>query len=296
MYYIYKITNLINNKIYIGLTNNFNHRVLQHKSAAKTGKYNYPLYNSINKYGENNFRFEIIDKTLSKDEIVEKEIYWIKFYDSQNESIGYNLRGGGEIPYHTNLSIKKQQKNSYSGGKRKNNSKTQYKNVTANHRAILSVYGEKKDFGTFRTYIEAAWKVDCATRLYLSELKNPYLNFKNGKTDELIKEQLATKKMLETIKYVFYDIKFGGCFKNKYSVRGKDLNTNKVFYIAYDKDKSECEKKLLEFVYKNKAIKKARGSLSTMQREFELLHGSIHGLYTEEELNESIKNELGKFE
>ncbi|MEG7747601.1 GIY-YIG nuclease family protein [Listeria monocytogenes] len=48
---IYKITNIVNNKIYIGSTNNFKRRITEHKRTFKDGKSNKYLNNSVNKHG-----------------------------------------------------------------------------------------------------------------------------------------------------------------------------------------------------------------------------------------------------
>lgn len=91
---IYKYQNKINNHIYIGQSDNIEKRYQQHLYDSKyrpeksTG-----IDMAINKYGINNFTFEIIEE-CSKNELEEKEIYWIDFYDSYNN--GYNKTPGGK--------------------------------------------------------------------------------------------------------------------------------------------------------------------------------------------------------
>lgn len=90
---IYKITNLINNKIYIGQTKqHYLDRWTQHKSHARTNSSNHKLAKAIRKYGEENFFVEVVEK-CSYEELDEKEIYWIKYYNSIKE--GYNIQPGG---------------------------------------------------------------------------------------------------------------------------------------------------------------------------------------------------------
>ena len=95
--YIYKITNLINNKCYIGQTiKNIEERWNRHKRDAfnkKNYNYNYPLYKAFRKYGLENFSFEIIEE-CNISELNEKEIYWIQYYDSYKN--GYNQTTGGK--------------------------------------------------------------------------------------------------------------------------------------------------------------------------------------------------------
>lgn len=95
---IYKITNKLNNKIYIGQSNNPQHRWISHLSHAKNnddiGKS--ALYDAIRAYGKENFNFEIIGWFKDYNE---KEKYYIKLYNSLTP-YGYNLSEGGEEPPH----------------------------------------------------------------------------------------------------------------------------------------------------------------------------------------------------
>lgn len=94
---IYKATNLINNKIYIGQTiNTLEYRKNQHFREARCEKKNNNYFhNAINKYGCENFIFEEIDFANSQEELDEKERFWINHYDSTDKSNGYNLDSGG---------------------------------------------------------------------------------------------------------------------------------------------------------------------------------------------------------
>ena len=91
---IYKITNLINNKIYIGQSVNTKHRWEQHVSASKHNP-KMIIDKAIKKYGEENFIVELIEKTEQYDE---REQYWISHYNSTDHNIGYNIcTGGGTV-------------------------------------------------------------------------------------------------------------------------------------------------------------------------------------------------------
>lgn len=91
--YIYKITNLINGKIYIGQTNNYKRRFNEHKSMIAPKNYNSSLYKAFIKYGINNFSFEVLEYTADYNE---REIYYIQLYNAHED--GYNLTTGGENP------------------------------------------------------------------------------------------------------------------------------------------------------------------------------------------------------
>lgn len=84
---IYKTTNLINGKIYVGKD------TLNRTDYLGSGIY---LKNAIDKYGIENFTKETIEICQSKDELCGRELFWIKELKSQDKSIGYNISNGGE--------------------------------------------------------------------------------------------------------------------------------------------------------------------------------------------------------
>lgn len=91
---IYKITNNINNKVYIGQTV----KTFEMRYANDIAKWthNRHLKNSINKYGIENFKIEKeFDIAYSKEELEKKEQYYIKLYNSCNPDYGYNKTTGG---------------------------------------------------------------------------------------------------------------------------------------------------------------------------------------------------------
>lgn len=95
---IYKATNLINNKVYIGQTKRTLHARI--KCHYKKSKFKNTYFGSaINKYGINNFKWEIIELCDSVDKLNEREKYWISYYNSTNTEIGYNMTKGGAANY-----------------------------------------------------------------------------------------------------------------------------------------------------------------------------------------------------
>ena len=89
---IYKIQNLINGKVYIGQIINIERRFHQHKYDDSQ---NSVIHRTIKKYGIENFSFEVIEECNYKD-LDEREIFWIKYYNSSNKNNGYNLTLGGQ--------------------------------------------------------------------------------------------------------------------------------------------------------------------------------------------------------
>ena len=91
---IYKITNRVNGKCYIGQSQDIATRFREHRYLLRQNKYgNRKIQNAWNKYGEENFIFEILEECMIE-ELDEKEIKYIKEYDSHCN--GYNNTDGGD--------------------------------------------------------------------------------------------------------------------------------------------------------------------------------------------------------
>ena len=92
-YNIYKITNNINQKVYIGQTiKPIEKRFKEHCKQSSCCIF---LKNAINKYGKNNFKIELIDTTdndINSDLLEQK---YIELYNSTNKEFGYNISLGG---------------------------------------------------------------------------------------------------------------------------------------------------------------------------------------------------------
>ena len=94
---IYKITNKLNNKCYIGKSSNIEERWKYHKLRCFDEKeWNKPLYRAFRKYGVENFSFEIIEELNDYEkESNLKEQYWIQYYNCYGDN-GYNATLGGD--------------------------------------------------------------------------------------------------------------------------------------------------------------------------------------------------------
>jgi group I intron endonuclease len=88
---IYKITNTINNKVYIGSSVNISNREYKHFWMLNKGIHdNEYLQKSYNKYGKDVFIFEIVEYCESN-KLIEKENIFITLHESNNLNKGYNL-------------------------------------------------------------------------------------------------------------------------------------------------------------------------------------------------------------
>ena len=94
---IYKIENIINGKVYIGLTKaTLQYRWARHITESRNVNNTKHLYKSMRKYGVENFRITILAETNSSEELGRLEREYIKQYNSTNPLKGYNLTAGGE--------------------------------------------------------------------------------------------------------------------------------------------------------------------------------------------------------
>lgn len=101
-YIVYKITNVANGKIYIGITNkSLQERWRAHCRSALSRRDSVVFHKAILKYGKESFKQEILENNLTESEAQEKEIFYIKHFNSYYlNGLGYNMTYGGEINSH----------------------------------------------------------------------------------------------------------------------------------------------------------------------------------------------------
>ena len=89
---IYKITNIVNNKVYVGQSKDIESRWFQHMYALNHNWHdNRHLQNSWNKYGADKFTFSVIEE-CELDKLTEREQYWIDYYGGINSANTYNAK------------------------------------------------------------------------------------------------------------------------------------------------------------------------------------------------------------
>lgn len=207
---IYKITNLLNKKIYIGkdTTND--------KNYFGSGLL---IKRSIEKFGINNFKKEILEECETNEELCEKEKKWIEVFNSTNLDIGYNISGGGDggdvISNHPNKEniLKKISETM----KTKKFSEKHKQNLSENH------YSSKYRIG--KTYIEMYG--DEKAKLYIDKLKLARKKYNNQK------DRLGEK-------YDNYILKLKGRFM------GDDNPMKKNKYMWYYNPETKEETRIVE--------------------------------------------------
>ena len=89
---IYKITNKQNGKIYIGSSLRISQRFYMHRRNLRSGAHHSThLQYSWNKYGEENFLFEVIEEVFDKNMLLEREQYYMDTTKSYERENGYNI-------------------------------------------------------------------------------------------------------------------------------------------------------------------------------------------------------------
>lgn len=162
--YIYKITNLINGKFYIGKTKvSVNQRYNRHiKDSSKYNqqkRYISHLYRAMNEYGVANFSVETVEE-CAYDELSDRERFWIEFLDARNPLVGYNICKGGEggpggarFKGHKHTEITKQKMSEDRSGSGNANFGNRYK-LSEEQLARHHRFGKAEDnpiFGTHRS-------------------------------------------------------------------------------------------------------------------------------------------------
>lgn len=132
--YIYKITNHVNGKIYIG----------QKKSPVLIETYwgsGKLITQAIKKYGVENFSREILQWCSCKEELNQQEVYFISIFKSQDSNVGYNISPGGtSINSGRHFSEEHKRKISESNKGKKASEKTKSK-LSESHKGLQA--GEK---------------------------------------------------------------------------------------------------------------------------------------------------------
>jgi group I intron endonuclease len=92
LFVVYRITNIINNKFYIGSTKHFATRKREHIYALnkKIHRNNY-LQKAWNKYGQDSFKFEILEENIAQENLLIREQYYLDNLKSYIREIGYNI-------------------------------------------------------------------------------------------------------------------------------------------------------------------------------------------------------------
>lgn len=165
---IYCIENLINSKKYIGQSVDISNRWRHHKNELNSNiHFNDYLQKSWNKYGEDNFRFYVLE-FCDVDQLDELEVYYIALYNTLNRDKGYNLTSGGTDNRTYSDETRVKISNSLKGHKVSLESRVK---ISENH---ADVSGERNGMYGKRHSDEAKRKVSQANKGKISARRNHY--------------------------------------------------------------------------------------------------------------------------
>lgn len=226
---IYKITNTINHKVYIGQSKNIIRRWQAHKNRAfvPNKEYDKYLYRAFRKYGIDVFTFEIIEE-CAIEKLDEREKYYILQYHSCIDTYGYNETCGYDSPQY-----------GLSGDKHPNHKLTTEEvyyirdcyNYHLNKNDVYEEFADKISIGGFhKIWLGQNWKevhMDVYTednRQYYLFQRNSHQGSSNGRsklTEQMVRDIRLRKKNGEKPADVYEDYKTVGItygsFKNVWS-------------------------------------------------------------------------------
>jgi group I intron endonuclease len=158
---IYKITNLINGKVYIGKTEvSLNQQWSKHKSDSKLGS-KLAIHNAMRKYGVSNFSISEIDGANSSSELSYKEVFHI-YKQNSLFPVGYNLALGSKLHYESRKKIsikikaivpKEQLKSMTELSKIKSTRKVKFENLETKEVTEVGSFSELNKLGFNSKYI-----------------------------------------------------------------------------------------------------------------------------------------------
>lgn len=237
-FFVYKITNLINNKIYIGKAKNIKVRWSAHKTAAKKKRskdYGY-FHRALNKYGFENFKIEEIAEYESEKEAFEAETYYIKLYDSNNRNIGYNLTNGGDGPSGLKFSDSAKQKMSEA---------KKGKFIGKNN----PFYGKKHSEETLKSQSEIMKKIHNSKIKLFNELNLKQCSLNNEQALEIQRKYLTCQFSMEQLAndyFVSIKIIHSILHGNYLPIKNCSLITEEMFNIIKKIRKIEQSRKQLK--------------------------------------------------
>lgn len=229
-YAIYKLTDLITNKVYIGAT------TIEPTERWQSGygyHTNLELYSAINKCGWKNIKKEVIAYAINIEQCAFIEKYFIEKYKSYDLNYGFNLtRGGDNLKNHTDI-IRQRMSKSHTGLKESINTKKKKSNkVIAFKDDILYVCDSGKLLGDFDNGTSKDYVKNCLRKPCLLHGFNVYY-FSKEKRNNIISKKLQNayskgKKYIEFCKFLdeVCDEHTGIIITDKYTVK----------YLIYSND------------------------------------------------------------
>ena len=141
---IYQIRNLVNGKVYVGSAVNLQHGRREHRSDLRNGNHHsIKLQRAYNKYGESSFAFEILEYVEDRNQLIEREQYYIDTLHAVNEGYNINKIAGSRLGMRhseaTKALFKEQRKYISEETRQKLSRAGKGKHLSESHKAKLSI-------------------------------------------------------------------------------------------------------------------------------------------------------------
>jgi len=265
---IYKATNIINGKCYIGQTiRSLKDRINQH-IIVKNNKSRTYFHNTLNKHGIESFIWEVIEECDSKEELDEMEFHYIKQYKSYWKDNGYNLTHGGDGRYDFITSEETRKKLSIANKGKKRSKETRKKLSISKMGDKNSFYGKHHSEETKRKISEA-----------LKGENNPNYGKKlSEEHKKSISETLKGRKLSEETKRKISEAGKGRTFLPETIEKFKLLNSGKnnpMYGHKYTKEELEERSKKKWIAYHKDGRKEVIKVMSLWCKEKNISRSTI---------------------
>lgn len=192
---VYTITNLLDNKIYVGYATNFRKRKGDHISNLRKNKHkNIHLQRAFNRDGESNFKIELLEE-YDIDTLPSMEHYWCNLLQTHNPKKGYNILPTSEFGLITHSEETRNKISTKLKGKKK--SKTHIQNISDSRKGFITSNDikEKLRESVCKTYSKGVFKLNEGKVKEIIELIN-----KGLKTSEIARIYNVDRHTISNIK------------------------------------------------------------------------------------------------
>lgn len=194
---IYKITNKINNKCYIGQSKDI---IKRWKTEYKWHKLNRHLQSAFNKYGLENFDFEILEE-CSPNLLNEREQFWITIYNSFDRNFGYNKTLGGAGTLGRTFAMTEETKNKIrianTGRKFTSEQLEEFRNIIRDNQIVIYCYETNKYYTSIGNAARELKICKDSIRHVITQQNNQALNYRFCKITDNINEFITNCQQID---------------------------------------------------------------------------------------------------
>ena len=247
--YIYRIYRIINQKSYIGITNNIKRRIQSHKGLHNK---NAVISKAIKKYGWDAFSWEVLERCPIKD-IIDREFIWIAALDTYHNGYNGSPGGGGKESGWKNIKMQNHEIREYqneiielnkSGFSFNKISKLYDTNAPLIKRIIQDKFPEViKSYDLWLIFMKDRFIEDFLNYMDLKDLTNKY-----NRSESFLRKVLVNEGIdIKSIKKINREL-----WINRYKIIDRYLNGDSVELLAFE---FNCSKNVIYNMFKREGIK-----------------------------------------